>query len=132
MYLPRDTENTLVARDTCYRDYYGYYNCHSSWYRWGRWVLAGILIFIGVIFLFACLFVTRRRRRRNQISNTSQPMAYTAPTGRQDYDYSQPPPQGQTYASPPGAPPQYGGGANQDYYGVQQPQNAYVKREADL
>jgi hypothetical protein len=35
-------------------NYYG--NCRSSWYRWGRWVLAGILIFIGLIILAFILY----------------------------------------------------------------------------
>jgi len=35
-------------------NYYG--NCHSAWYRWGRWVLAGILIFIGLIILAFILY----------------------------------------------------------------------------
>jgi hypothetical protein len=37
---------------------YGH-NCHSNWYRWGRWVLAGILIFIAAIALLFFVYVYR-------------------------------------------------------------------------
>jgi len=50
---------------------YGYggygYPYRSSWSTWGRWVLTGILIFIGVVFVLTmllCSVLTRRRRRR--------------------------------------------------------------------
>jgi len=135
MYLPIDSRdvlhmNDLHSRATCYRRYYGYYSCNSAWSRFGRWILAGVLIFIFVLFLFAAMCLARRRRRRNQISSTNQPMAYsqTGNTYNQpanNYDYSEP----QTYAPPAGAPPIYGGGANQGYYntGVTQPTNTYAK-----
>lgn len=32
-------------------------NCRSAWHRWGRWVLAGILIFIALVFIFLFLYV---------------------------------------------------------------------------
>ncbi|CAD6445533.1 453d12ef-e1fa-4cca-80c3-1f4c6813acf8 [Sclerotinia trifoliorum] len=124
--LPIDTRealhlNELHSRATCFRRGYGYYRCNSAWYRFGRWVLAGILIFIGLILLFAIMCITRRRRRRNQIRSGNTPMTYNQPN---TYNSQQ-----QQYAPPAGAPPHHGGG-NQDYYGasgVTQPQNAYAK-----
>lgn len=79
--------------------------------------------------------ISKRRRRRNQISSTNQPMAYTQPAATYgqapaSYNYSQPQ---QSYAPPAGAPPTYGGahaGSNADYYGtsgVTQPANTYAK-----
>ena len=35
------------------------YNCNSPWHRWGRWVLAGVLIAIAVVLLFFLLYVPR-------------------------------------------------------------------------
>ncbi|KAK5990454.1 hypothetical protein PT974_08722 [Cladobotryum mycophilum] len=59
----------LVARD--YLDCsYGFYNdgyrCsrRSSWYFWGRWVVAGIIIVIALIFILGCICYTRRQRKR--------------------------------------------------------------------
>ncbi|KAB8294829.1 hypothetical protein EYC80_006790 [Monilinia laxa] len=139
--LPIDTREALhlngfYSRATCYRRNYGYYRCNSAWSRFGRWILAGVLIFIGVLFLFVILCISKRRRRRNQISSGNQPMAYSQPTNTynqppaQPYDYTQPQ---QSYAAPPGVPSTYGGGhagANQDYYGtsgVTQPTHVYTK-----
>ncbi|KAF7952459.1 uncharacterized protein EAE97_001956 [Botrytis byssoidea] len=138
--LPIDTRealhlNELTSRARCYRNGYGYYRCNSAWSRFGRWILAGVLIFVGLILLFAIMCISRRRRRRNQISSTNQPMAYTQPAATYgqapaSYNYSQPQ---QSYAPPAGAPPTYGGahaGANADYYGtsgVTQPANTYAK-----
>ncbi|KAG4026758.1 hypothetical protein MFRU_037g00690 [Monilinia fructicola] len=130
--LPIDTRealhlNDIYSRATCYSRNYGYYRCRSAWSRFGRWVLAGILIFVAIFFFFIILCISRRRRRRNQISSGNQPMAYSQPTNT----YNQPP--AQPYAPPPGVPPSYGGGhtgANQDYYGtsgVTQPTNVYTK-----
>ena len=55
MYLPQalSPDSEIVARQLGYG--YRYRNRHSAWYRWGRWVLAGILIFIGLAFLFLIL-----------------------------------------------------------------------------
>jgi len=41
-----------------------YYNCNSAWYRWGRWVLAGILIFIGIVFLLGIAYVAPKPQSR--------------------------------------------------------------------
>ncbi|APA11941.1 hypothetical protein SS1G_05489 [Sclerotinia sclerotiorum 1980 UF-70] len=133
--LPIDTRealhlNELHSRATCYRRGYGYYRCNSAWYRFGRWILAGILIFVGLILLFAIMCITRRRRRRNQIRSGNTPMTYNqsntyGPSAPNNYNSQSQ----QQYAPPAGAPPNYGGG-NQDYYGasgVTQPQNTYAK-----
>ncbi|TVY46717.1 hypothetical protein LOCC1_G002839 [Lachnellula occidentalis] len=154
--LPRAAE--LVARRTCYNNNYysgynsgygngGSYNCNSAWSRWGRWVLAGILIFIAIVFilLFALRpsvlcpllttpqpsFCARRRRRRSAKTYENTAMTNVQqPTGN-NYQNDQP-----MYAPPAEAPPLYsgnygGGGSNQGYYGQQggvtQPQGAYVK-----
>lgn len=83
--LPIDTRealhlNELSSRATCYRRGYGfvfpfsarlidrfqhsehetnsinrYYRCNSAWNRFGRWILAGVLIFIGLLFFFLIL-----------------------------------------------------------------------------
>ncbi|KAF4628184.1 hypothetical protein G7Y89_g9969 [Cudoniella acicularis] len=126
----------VFPRATCYRYQYGYsyaYNCNSAWYRWGRWLLAGILILIGI---FLVLFILRRRRRnRNQYATTSTPMttqpvsAYDAGYNNGEYNangggyYNQ----NQQYEPPTGAPPTHG--ENTGYYGQQagvtQPANTY-------
>jgi len=138
MYLlpldTREAENNLVSRARCYDSYYRrYYTCRSSaWSRFGRWILAGVLIFVAVIFLFAIMCMSRRRRRRNQISS-NQPMAYQAPSNNYppaSNDYYAPQGQQQQYAPPAGHPPYYGGNqgnAENQGYGVTQPQNAYTK-----
>ncbi|PMD25468.1 hypothetical protein NA56DRAFT_745251 [Hyaloscypha hepaticicola] len=131
MYLiPRDTTAiTEFAKRQYYYDspcnYYG--NCHSAWYRWGRWVLAGVLLFIGLVFLAVLLFCTRRRRRRNRYAT---PMTSQAPLGGYNSGYGN---GNQHYNPPSGPPPQYGnpnGNTGYDGYygqqsGVAQPQNAY-------
>ncbi|KAJ8066892.1 hypothetical protein OCU04_004278 [Sclerotinia nivalis] len=150
--------NELHSRATCYRRVYGfvfsfstlvisfhqmnlksiykpktnscqsYYRCNSAWNRFGRWILAGVLIFIGLILLFAIMCITRRRRRRTQIRSGNTHMTYNQPN-----TYGQAPANNynsqQQYAPPAGAPPHHGGG-NQDYYGtsgVTQPSNTYAK-----
>jgi len=126
-----------------YGNCYGY-NCDSNWTRWGRWVLAGILLFIGLCVLLFVLFLNRRRRGRGmgrfhprigmggRTNQQNQPPQSEAAFGggggvggggiyNQNAGYQQ-------YAPPPGPPPQYAG-SNADYYGqtpeVSQPQNAY-------
>lgn len=32
-----------------------YYTCNSAWRRFGRWILAGVLIFVGIILFFAIM-----------------------------------------------------------------------------
>ncbi|PMD57368.1 uncharacterized protein K444DRAFT_615826 [Hyaloscypha bicolor E] len=129
MYLiPRDT--AALAEFAKRQIYYGsrcnyYGNCRSSWYRWGRWVLAGILIFIGLIILAFILFCGSRRRRRNR---HAVPMTSQAPLGGFNSGYGNE----QQYGAPLGPPPQYGSNTGADYdgyygqqSGVAQPQNAY-------
>jgi len=112
-------------------NYYG--NCHSAWYRWGRWVLAGILIFLAIvlIFFFMCL---RKRRSRRRMTSASTRMTYQAPiapqTGayynqEQNQDYNPGYNQGynQNYAAPEGPPPQYGG--YEQCGNVEMPGNTY-------
>ncbi|KAM0253590.1 hypothetical protein ACHAQJ_007218 [Trichoderma viride] len=36
----------------------------SGWHFWGRWVFAGIAIFLALLLLFSCLCITRRNRKR--------------------------------------------------------------------
>jgi len=138
MYLPNtDTMASLanLAPRYIYSNCSYYNNCNSTWSRWGRWVLAGILIFVGLLVLLFILFMGRRRRRRSGFNNTtSTPMTTNygysnggAPaSGYAGATY----PQTEQYAPPQGPPPTYGGGgANQGYYGqtsgVAEPQNVY-------
>ncbi|KAG9244845.1 hypothetical protein BJ878DRAFT_575379 [Calycina marina] len=131
MILPRvaeDAYNTILPRyissyRTCsYNSRY----C-SNWSRYGRWVLAGVLIFVALVLVFFLLCCRQRRRRRRM--NTATPMA-TQPAyannngpgyGNQGYNSQ--------YAPPAGPPPQEYGGANNSYYGqqtgVSQPAPAY-------
>ncbi|KAI9048459.1 hypothetical protein LZ554_007295 [Drepanopeziza brunnea f. sp. 'monogermtubi'] len=136
MILPRNALSTgeealsLVARQVYYgnsRNCNYYRNCRSNWGRWGRWVLAGILIFLG-LFLFFLYLCCANRRRRRRMNNAPTPM--TAHNPGYSGNYQQP------YASPPGAPPpDYGNGngnGNAGYYGQQsggvtQPQGVYMK-----
>lgn len=126
--------------DGCPPNYYrSGYTCYSSWYWWGRWVLAGvvILVFIICIVLLGCRSARRRRSRG------LQPMYGTGwmggknnvmPHNNQGYyqngnqqNYAPPPPQ---YSA---QQPQHTGNtydSNNGYYGVnvQQPQNTYGNR----
>jgi len=125
MILPKSI--SLAARRVYYSNCDSYYtnNCNSAWSRWGRWVLAGILLFLAILFIFLALCFRRRRARRNQIFTTSTPMQAQQPGGVY-YNQTQPQYEG-NYAPPAGAPPNYGG--QNEYYGQQngiaQPQNAY-------
>ena len=140
----------LAKRRTCYRRRYGYispspqnhsitilthssytqrYNCNSAWSRFGRWILAGVLIFIGLILLFLILCLSRRRKRR-AAKYTSQPATtYNAPqTSTYDNNNTYGVNNG-GYAPPAGPPPTNYGGSNAGYYGgqggVEQPGNTY-------
>merc|ERR1712058_158677 len=133
--LPRAEDAlNLVARQIRYgRCGPRFQRCRNSsaFSRWGRWVVAGILIFFGILLLFLVLCCAKRRKRRAALHST--PM--TAPSGHHNSGYNAGYNNGgynQQYAPPAGAPPQYGNtGHNNDYYGQQngvaQPQNAYVK-----
>ncbi|EPE35357.1 hypothetical protein GLAREA_11056 [Glarea lozoyensis ATCC 20868] len=124
----------LVKRRTCYRTRYGYtqaYRCsNSAWSRFGRWILAGVLILIGLILLLMILCLSRRRKRRAAKYATQPATTYNAPpqTTYNNTGYDQNAGYGnQQYAPPAGAPPpNYGG--NEGYYnqgGVSQPGNTY-------
>ncbi|KAL3426435.1 hypothetical protein PVAG01_03226 [Phlyctema vagabunda] len=128
----KGTMNTLLARAvlesraTCTTGRYPYrrtYRC-SAWQRFGRWVVAGILVLMGLIFiaLFLCLAARRKRRARKYATNPT-PMAathQTYPDQNQGYGYNNgpqqeygnannygqnPPYQQAGYAPPPGPPP---------------------------
>ncbi|CAG9971039.1 unnamed protein product [Clonostachys byssicola] len=140
---------SILKRDYCY-DYPGSVRC-SSWYYWGRWVLAGLALLLFFLFVMSLLSLARRRRARG-----AQPYygtGWMAPVGKyggpdgqnnsypmHDYQNHQngyysngpvhnPPPAYGTQA------PQYTGttfNPNDGYYGnqqyngnVQQPQNTY-------
>ncbi|KAM5351731.1 hypothetical protein ACJ41O_004454 [Fusarium nematophilum] len=146
------------------RDYrycrYGYVwngrSCvRSNWSYWGRWVLAGICIFLFILALSCCLTARRRRRRgvqpvygtgwmaggkpwggqnNHQMHNygNTQPQGYNQDYNQQQYGYGPPPP-------PPAygqQQPQYTGttfNSNDGYYGqgqysgVQPPQGTYQR-----
>ncbi|RKF56145.1 hypothetical protein OnM2_077037 [Erysiphe neolycopersici] len=122
--VPQTTKNALTRRayGYCVRfGRYGYYSTckRSIWSRFGSWILAGLMVFLGIITIIAaliCLTIRRRRSRRHRIS-TNTPAYNTTQQGYHD--------QSQTYAPPPNAPPKYGG--PEPYGGVTQPPNAYVQ-----
>ncbi|KAI6248435.1 hypothetical protein HI914_03209 [Erysiphe necator] len=100
---------------------YGYYSTcdRSFWSRFGRWILAGIMVFLGVTVLITaliCLAIRKRRSRRRQTS------LYTPAVGTTQQGYFN---GSQTYAPPHNAPPKYGG--PQPYGGVTQPSDAHVQ-----
>ncbi|KAF7560666.1 hypothetical protein G7046_g3475 [Stylonectria norvegica] len=134
---------------------YGYYysggRCvrSGSWYYWGRWVLAAVAIGLFLIVLFSCLAISRRRRRRGvkpmygtgwmpgnknggPPQNGHQMNNYGAPQG--NYGGMNPPPPaygqqqqpqytGTTFNQNDG----YYGNQNQQYSGVQPPQDTYQR-----
>ncbi|KAI5862144.1 chitin synthesis regulation, resistance to congo red-domain-containing protein [Durotheca rogersii] len=125
--------------------------CYTAWSWYGRWIFAGIVIFliIAVFVLWACVNSRRRRRQGLQPMYGTGWMAGSGPPGGNAYNNPQGynPPQG--YSHPPpayGAPPgdsypmqnQYTGTtfrANDGYYahqeGVQAPQNVYKNNGED-
>ncbi|KAF9879247.1 hypothetical protein CkaCkLH20_03480 [Colletotrichum karsti] len=126
----------------------------SSWYYWGRWVLAAVVVGVAVLILviLGCMSSRRRRKRgmaplygTGWMSNNGKYQP-----GQGTYAHNQPynPQQGgyagygqQPYANPPPAygqqQPQYTGttfNPNDGYYGnnnegiqLQQPQHAYQR-----
>ncbi|KAG7420081.1 chitin synthesis regulation, resistance to congo red-domain-containing protein [Fusarium sp. MPI-SDFR-AT-0072] len=151
----------IFARDY-YRCSYGWNwngrRCvRNNWSYWGRWVLAGIVIFFFVLFLFCCLFSRRRKRRgvkpvygtgwmaakpwgnnnnNHQMYNYGNQGGYNQGYQQNNGGYGAPPP-------PPGygqqQQPQYTGttfNTNDGYYGqgqysgVQQPQGTYQREGA--
>jgi len=130
---PFEEASSLTARQ--FGCGYGYHYSSStgrcvpdggSWYDWGRWVLAGIVI---LVFILTLLLLARntRRRRRNGIPPL-RGTGWMAPGPAPPY---QPPPQ---YSTSPPVYPQGTGqkfSPNDGYYGQQQgiplqsPPNAY-------
>jgi len=127
----------------CPSGYYssgGYCYANSSWYWWGRWVFAGVVIVavIGILLLLGCVNARRRRRRgaapmygTGWMSKPGQNAQPYAPQG--GYQYGPPPPQ----YSQNVMPNQYTGNTyntnegyyNQNHEGVQlqQPANTYAR-----
>jgi len=116
----------------------GYCYSNSSWYFWGRWLLAGIVILfiIGAIVLLGCIN-SRRRRKRGLAPRYGT--GWMAPKyGHNTGAYVPPPPQYsatpmQNYPQGHTQQPQYTGqtfNSNEGYYGghsegVAQPPNTY-------
>ncbi|KAF0332548.1 hypothetical protein GQ607_000564 [Colletotrichum asianum] len=146
--LPQATHDAITKRAT-YCNAYGCYE-RSSWYYWGRWVLAAVVLGIAILILVALGCVSSRRRRKRGMSPfygtgwmsnnqkyypQNNTYAYNQQYPQQGYGQGQP---GQ-YQNPPPAygqqQPQYTGttfNPNDGYYGnhneginLQQPQNAY-------
>lgn len=127
---------TYYSRGGCYRN--------SGWYYWGRWVLAGVVIFLTILVIFAICCVRSRRQRKHG----RRPMygtGWMAP-GKFAGQHPQQQQWGGGGAPPAPPPPPYGGygqqpqqggynnagspyGQQREYYsqadGVQQPQNTY-------
>ncbi|KAL9947054.1 hypothetical protein D7B24_002087 [Verticillium nonalfalfae] len=160
-------EDELVKRQfgcpsgTYYRNGRCYTRNRSSWYYWGRWVLAGVLVVVFLLILCALgCFSSRKRRRKgntpmygtgwmtnnrwgaNQHQNNQH--AYNQQGynqqqyGQQQYGYGQ-----QGYNAPPayGQQPQHTGttfNQNDGYYGnhdniqLQQPQQTYNRGVDDF
>ncbi|OWP01724.1 hypothetical protein B2J93_2316 [Marssonina coronariae] len=132
--LPRteDVFNLVVRQShvtrSCRYGYTRYNNCDSAWHRWGRWLLSGVLIFIGIFLVFFVFCCIRCRQRRQNRHATSTPMTATGNQGYAQQQYVPP----QQYAPPAGAPPpQYGNEAYNGYYGTQgavaEPRGAHMK-----
>ncbi|RKF80255.1 hypothetical protein GcM1_195023 [Golovinomyces cichoracearum] len=120
-------KNTISRRAYGYCVRYGHYGYYSTcrrsvWSRFGRWVLAGILIILGLIAIAVTLCCITRRNRQIRRRKKNQGLESS---GSNYFDGPPPPQQQQQYAPPPGAPPKYGG--PEPYGGVTQPANAYVQ-----
>ncbi|EXK42383.1 hypothetical protein FOXG_01735 [Fusarium oxysporum f. sp. lycopersici 4287] len=153
----------VPTEDVFARDYYrcsygwnwnGRRCVRNNWSYWGRWVLAGIVIFFFVLFLFCCLFSRRRKRRGVKPvygtgwmaakpwgnNNNNHQMYNYGNQGGYNQGYQQ---NNGGYGAPPPPPaygqqqqPQYTGttfNTNDGYYGqgqysgVQQPQGTYQR-----
>ncbi|KAH8586671.1 hypothetical protein B0O99DRAFT_50295 [Bisporella sp. PMI_857] len=127
MILPRqvgEAVSMIVARQyynsrTCR---YNRRYCTSAWNRYGRWILAGVLIFIFLILIFLILCVRQRRMRRARNNMIATPMASHPGYGNNNpqYQYGNNTGYNQQYAAPPGPPPPTYGNENAGYYGQQQ------------
>lgn len=128
---------TYYSRGGCYRN--------SSWYYWGRWVLAGVVILLTILVIFAICCVRSRRQRKHG----RRPMYGTGWMAPGKFAGQHPQQQqqwGGGGAPPAPPPPPYGGygqqhqqagynnaaspyGQQREYYsqadGVQQPQSTY-------
>lgn len=47
----------ILKRDRCWHTGWGGYRCSSRWSSWGRYVLAGVAIFLFFVILLSCLYV---------------------------------------------------------------------------
>ncbi|RKU40626.1 hypothetical protein DL546_003406 [Coniochaeta pulveracea] len=132
--LFQDLAKRYYYNSDCY--YYG--NCQSGWYRWGRWVVAGIIILAFIVSLLLLARINSRRRRlrgQHPMYGTGW-MAPGINVHNKPNAYQQPPPQ-YSATSPPYQPQQqaypmdnYNNNNNQGYYGgqtegVAPPQNTY-------
>ncbi|KAL0939100.1 uncharacterized protein CTRU02_205710 [Colletotrichum truncatum] len=151
--LPYPLPAELQRRQAYRCDRYG--NCYerSSWYYWGRWVLAAVVVGVALLILviLGCMSSRRRRKRgmtpfygtgwmsNNQKYHPQQgTYAYNQNYNSQQGTYGY----GQGYQNPPPAygqqqQPQYTGttfNPNDGYYGghnegihLQQPQHSYQR-----
>ncbi|KAE9986470.1 hypothetical protein EG328_005696 [Venturia inaequalis] len=122
--------NNLVRRRYCYYDSFNRYRCSSAWGNWGRWLVAGLIVFFFFAFIFCTCLTSRRRRAKGgtPIYGTGWMPGVGGPQANNN-NYQPPPPQygaqqnynagpGQEsgYAPPPTAPkPAYDGGQQANY-----------------
>lgn len=124
----------LFARYYCSGYGYNSNDCRSSWSWWGRWVFAGVAIFVVILALVLLGCRNSRRRRKNGL-NPRYGTGWMAPAPKYSPQnnpgvYAPPPPQ---YTPAPGQNQGYNNNNNnnyQGYYGGQQegiqpPQGAY-------
>ncbi|CAK4034299.1 Hypothetical predicted protein [Lecanosticta acicola] len=120
----------------CYTNVYGGTYCRSTWDRWGRWVLLGVLVAAAIlVFLISACIMSRRRRKagKTPLYGTGWVPGSGKPTyPQQQNTYGNNYQMGQQQyptQSTNNAPPQYNqsGGAANEYYSNGNVNNQYAQ-----